>query len=364
MQAVNGSSQKPSAFKRLNQQVQTFLAPRILRLPPSLLVRLSRQAAVQRDGDTLNAEMQFMLRSRELTGKPMRLWYGEVQRSRREMVKASSQFNAHVYPELKTRDVVLNTDSVALPARLYTPEGLSAEAPLLIFYHGGGFALGDLDTHDAPCRLLAVEGQVNVLSIDYRLAPEHPFPTPVDDALAAYRAVRRQPEALGLRPRRIAVGGDSAGGNLSAVVSQIIRGEDCAPPDLQLLIYPAVDRSQPYPSQELFGEGFFLRADDGLVFNGLYTGDDESAYLDPRVSPSLAADLGGLCPAVVVTAGFDILRDEGEAYGHKLRAAGNDVSLTREPGLLHGFINMIGVSPSSRAATSRIAAQLRARVHG
>lgn len=348
---------------RMNRRIEAFLARRLMRLPSWALRTLSRQAPVVVGGETLNPEMQFMLRSRELAGNPMRLWLGTLERSRAEICKSARQFNDHIYPELTTRDLMLSTETIALPVRVYSPADVPAEAPLLVFYHGGGFALGDLDSHDAPCRLLAAEGRLHVVSVDYRLAPEHPFPTAVEDALAAYAAIRRQPDALGLRPSRIAVGGDSAGGNLAAVVAQRMRTAPDAAPDLQLLIYPTVDRANHYPSHELFGEGFFLSREDGEMFDSLYFGEAHPRN-DLRASPGLADDLAGLCPVQLVTAGFDPLRDEGEAYAERLAAAGVEVFAHREPGLLHGFINMIGVSPSARAATSRIATQLRIQLYG
>lgn len=354
---VDGRSRGKSRL-RMNRRLEAFLARRLLRLPPWALRTLSRQAPVTVGGETLNPEMQFMLRSREMAGQPMRLWMGTLERSRAEIRNSARQFNVHIYSELVTRDLTLPTDTVPLPARLYHAPGEATDAPLLVFYHGGGFVLGDLDSHDAPCRMLAAEAGVHVVSVDYRLAPEHPFPSGVEDALAAYRVIRQQPEVLGLQPRRIAVGGDSAGGNLAAVVAQRMRAESCVAPDLQLLIYPAVDRANVYPSHDLFGAGFFLSREDGDVFDALYFSEQQLRE-DPRVSPSLTEDLSGVCPALVFTAGFDPLRDEGEAYGEKLSAAGVETHTSREPGLLHGFINMIGVSPSARAATSRIAAQLR-----
>ena len=197
-----------------------------------------------------------------------------------------------------------------LPARFYTPGGLPAgeTAPLLIFFHGGGWVIGDLDTHDDVCRFLAASAGVAVLAVDYRLSPEHPFPAPVEDAWASFAWAEANAADLGIDPARIAVGGDSAGGNLAAVVSLLARAGGGPAPAMQLLIYPPTDSAGDLPSRRLFSEGFMLTKNDMDNFEGHYLPPGTDAT-DPRVSILLAPDLTGLPPAYVVTAGFDPLRD-------------------------------------------------------
>jgi acetyl esterase len=198
-----------------------------------------------------------------------------------------------------------------------------------------------------------------VLSVDYRLAPEYPFPAPLEDARAAFRWARANAAKLGADPARVAIGGDSAGGNLSAVVTQLCVRDGEPPPALQLLLYPAVDRVEARPSLQLFESGFFLTVDELAWFQEQYTGTVGADVADPRVSPLRARDLSGLPPALIITAAFDPLRDEGEAYAAALRAAGSTVELRRIAGQVHGFANMTGVSPASRASLTEIAVAMR-----
>lgn len=245
-----------------------------------------------------------------------------------------------------------------LPARHYVPAGLRGEAPLLAFLHGGGWVLGDLDTHDGVCRLLAAAG-VAVLSVAYRRAPEDPFPAAVEDAFAAYRWTAANAAALGADPARIAIGGDSAGGNLAAAVSILARDAGGPMPAMQLLLYPATDAVGGQRSRELFADGFLLtRADlDVCEAHYLPPGTDRA---DPRVSVLRAPDLRGLPPAYVATAGFDPLRDEGEAYALRMHEAGVRVILRRHESLIHAFANQTGISPSAAAAMTEAAEALRA----
>ena len=218
--------------------------------------------------------------------------------------------------------------------------------------------IGDLDTHDSAVRFLAANAGVAVLSVDYRLAPEHPFPAAVDDAFAAFRWAVENAGELGADPARIAVGGDSAGGNLAAAVSLLARDGGGPAPAMQLLIYPATDAVGGQESRRLFAEGFLLTAADMDWFEEHYL-PDAAAAQDPRVSMLRAEDLSGLAPAYVATAGFDPLRDEGEAYAERMREAGVPVALRRHPGLIHGFANLTAVSRTSRAAMSEVAGALR-----
>jgi acetyl esterase len=235
-----------------------------------------------------------------------------------------------------------------LTARLFVPDDAPTPGPLLVFYHGGGWAEGSAATHEPSCRLLAHLAGVRVLSVDYRLAPEHPFPAAADDALAAYLDARARAAELGANPARVAVGGDSAGGNLAAVVALDLRG-DAAAPAFQLLIYPGLDMTRKHASRLRFGEGFVLTEENMTWYEDQYV-PDRSLRADPRISPLVAPDLAGLPPAYIATALADPLRDEGEAYAERLRAAGVTVALHRHP-QVHGFFNVTAMRSGLRGLT-------------
>ncbi len=247
-----------------------------------------------------------------------------------------------------------------LPGRLYTPTGdLEDPTGLLVFFHGGGFVFGDLDSHDAPCRFLAERAGVRVLAVDYRRAPEHPFPAAHDDAVAAHRWALDNAASLGVDPDRIAVGGDSAGGNLAAAtaISAALEGLPLA---FQLLIYPATDATRQTRSFEMFGDrGLYLTREYMDLANASYL-PDERDRTDPRASPLFEKIPEGLAPAYVATAGFDPLRDEGEAYARLLGEAGVQVEMHRFPDQIHGFFNVLAPGRHSRAAVAEIAVRLRA----
>jgi acetyl esterase len=224
--------------------------------------------------------------------------------------------------------------------RRYLPLGVTpGSLPTLIYYHGGGFVIGTIETHDSTCRRLANRSRCQVISIDYRLSPEHPFPAPIDDGIAAFRHVRDNAAALGADPARLAVGGDSAGGAMAAVVCQAMRDAKEAGPAFQMLIYPATDSSKESGSRKSFAEGYFLSK--GLMdwFWKAYVpaGTD---LADLRLSPLLAKDFTGLPPAFVLTAGYDPLRDEGRAYADRLIDAGVKTTYVNYPGTIHGFFSL------------------------
>jgi acetyl esterase len=244
--------------------------------------------------------------------------------------------------------------------RLYRPLGHSDTAvlPVLVYYHGGGFVIGDLDTHDTLCRELANLADCAVVAVDYRLAPEHRFPAAVIDCMAATRWVRDQAAALRLDASRLAVGGDSAGGNLAAVVSIDARDRGDLPIKFQLLVYPATDMRRTAPSHAENGQGYLLTQETMDYFTGHYIAD--SAQLsDWRTSPLLHPDLSNLPAALLLTAGFDPLRDEGAAYAQRLTAAGNRAGYVNFARQIHGFLTMGKVLDEANTAVALCAAELK-----
>lgn len=245
-----------------------------------------------------------------------------------------------------------------LALRLYRPRGVpDACLPVVVFFHGGGFTLGDLDTHDVPCRTLANFTRCAVLSVDYRLSPEHKFPAAFDDGVAAVRWTAAHAAELGLDAGRIVVAGDSAGGNLAAGAALALRG-GAVRIALQVLIYPGLDMRGTLPSHTEFAHGYMLEREDILWFMGNYLGSEADA-LDWRASPLLAADLRGLPPAYIITAGFDPLRDEGAAYAERLSASGGHVTYECFEGMIHGFVTMGAALAAGNHALYRVGQVLR-----
>jgi acetyl esterase len=247
--------------------------------------------------------------------------------------------------------------------RLYRPlapaltAGGAGPLPVVVFFHGGGFTIGDLETHDVPCRTLANFARCAVLAVDYRLAPEHRFPAAFEDGVAAVRWVVAHAADLGLDGARIAVAGDSAGGNIAAGAALALR-RDGPKIALQVLLYPGLDMRGSLPSHAAFARGYLLEREDILWFMGNYLASDADA-LDWRASPLLAPDHGGLPPAYIFTAGFDPLRDEGAAYAERLSASGVPVTYECFEGMIHGFITMGGVLAAGTHALYRVGQGLR-----
>ncbi len=258
----------------------------------------------------------------------------------------------------RVEDLVIPSPDGGLPVRVYASEP-GGIRPALVYFHGGGWVFGNLDTHDAVCRALAKESGAVVISVDYRLSPEHKFPAAVDDAQAATQWVAAHAESLGIDARRIAVGGDSAGGNMATVVA--MRCRDAGGPALagQVLLYPVTDLSSfDTASHRELGEGYFLTGGAMDWFTGHYLASADHKR-HSEVSPLLAPDVSGLPPALVITAEFDPLRDEGEAYAERLKKAGVPVTVSRYPGMIHGFVSMRGVLSGGRQAITETAQFVR-----
>jgi acetyl esterase len=330
----------------------------VLDLPVGVHRQLTRRR-IFRDGQSLSAEIQLLLRLQDLTREPhvedLPLEEARAALLRQTRMVGGSQ------PIGAVRDLVVDGADGALAARLYTPQELLrvARRPTLLFLHGGGMMYGDLESHDAACRFLAEHAGVQVLAVDYRLAPEHRFPAAVEDAAAAYRWLVAHVDDVDADRDRLAVGGDSAGGYLSATTA-VTAAEEGLPLALQVLVYPCTDFTRRSRSRELFGEGFYLSGKFMDRATAAYFGAEDD-LANPRASVLMQKVLpDGLAPAMVFTAGFDPLRDEGEAYADLLAEQGVPVQRHRFTTMIHGFFNMVGVGHEARSYNADIAAAVRA----
>lgn len=325
-------------------------------LPPWLMRPLIG-APIALDGQTLDPEAQLGLRLLELSGaaSPEAV---SVAEARTRIKSDAATFAGPRIPVESTEDLVVGKST---PARLYVPSGAERLGSLLVYFHGGGFVVGDLGTHDNTCRFIARQAGTRVLAVDYRLAPDHRFPAAHEDAVASFGWVAEHASDLGADPRRLAVGGDSAGGNLAAGTAHAFRGD--GGPVFQLLFYPWLDLSVKRPSYGLFGEGFWLTEAELDWYRGHYVRSPQDAS-DPRCSPAVAEDLANTAPAYIATAGFDPLRDEGEDYAVRLRDAGVHVASRRHAGLIHGFANSLGVGRRGREALIEASGALRLALAG
>ena len=322
---------------------------RLLLLPEPVLARLAGRSRVVRDGRVLNRRVQLLLVLGDLTGRTKpRL---DVA-SERANLKQLARLGMPIITSIHVVDRRIPGPAGELALRVYRRFGSAAAPPAIVYLHGGGWVSGDLDTHDGTCRLLADVTGCVVAAVDYRLAPEHRFPAAVEDAVAAYVWVHEHASELSIAPGRVGVMGDSAGGNLSAVLALEARRLSVPPPLAQGLVYPAVDLEFRFPSHHTVGSGFGLARTAMEWFRSQYVPSPDD-WRSPRVAPICAGDLSGLAPALVVTAGFDPLRDEGKAYADALAAAGVAVRYRCYDDMVHGFFGM-GILPEGMAIATEV----------
>jgi len=312
---------------------------------------------------TLDADFQTMLelQAKALEGQPQ----PSLDDIPPDMVRAGYRMQRTAQDpdapkDVEARDLRIAGAASEIAARLYTPPGVATPSGLLVYFHGGGFVIGDLETHDGHCRRLAKGAGVRVLAVDYRLAPEHPFPAGHDDALAAAKWAFDHAGDLGVDPARIAVGGDSAGGNLAASVAVDLKNDPKRKLAFQLLLYPGI-----WPDEETASR---KELDGPVLTKAAIAWFDKclAAAGHPEAHRAMLgrADVAGVAPAFVVTAGFDPLKDEGRAYAERLKAAGVDAKHVEHPSLIHDFFVMAGVSPAVEIAAGEAAAYLRAAIGG
>ncbi|MCT7659232.1 alpha/beta hydrolase [Mycobacterium deserti] len=319
------------------------------------------------DGNTLDTTLHLMLTAQKVAGLDGLVGSDDVGTARAQLEALSAGFKQNIAVGAVTNLSILGPAG-DIRARHYRPPHDAHRGrergtdPLLVFFHGGGQVIGSIETHDDLCRQICRTGGMHVLSVDYRLAPEHKAPAGSADAFAAYLWALENAAALGADPSRVGVGGDSAGANQAALVAHRARDEGAQRPALQLLLYPVTNYRDETRSQTLFAEGFFLTKRDLNWFRDHYLGGAEVDASDPAVSPLLADDLSGLAPAMVVTAGFDPLRDEGEQYARAMRSAGVTVDYREFGSLVHGFANFFPLGGGSATAMAQVISALRAHL--
>jgi len=328
-------------------------------IPDPVKRALLGRRSITIDGNTLDVTLQLLLAGQKSLGLDGLVGDDDVAAARVQLEVLGASYARRI-PVPEVRDLTVSGAAGPIRARHY--RAAEPGAPLLVFFHGGGHVIGSLETHDDLCRELCRSGAVHVLSVDYRLAPEHRAPAGADDAYAAYLWAREHAAELGADPDRVAVGGDSAGGNLAAVVSLRARAAGAPAPALQLLLYPVTDHGAQTRSRTLFADGFFLTRRDMDWFTARFLDGAPVDGSDPDVSPLLAADHSGLAPALIATAGFDPLRDEGRQYAQALRDAGTPVDYREYGSVVHGFANFFPLGGASATATADVISAMRAHL--
>ena len=307
---------------------------------------------------SLDPQARALLDAAKASGAP-EMWELTPDQARAEYLRRTERVRAGV-DIYRVEDRQIPGPVQPIKVRVYTPQVSQEQAslPVLVWYHGGGFVIGDLDSHDSACRALANQTECLVVAVDYRLAPEHKFPGAVEDCEAALQWVAAHATELGGDPGRIAVGGDSAGGNLAAVVALLAREKGGPKLCFQLLIYPCVAPEPETPSHHQFAEGYLLTRKTITWFFKQYLRSSKDT-LDPRYAPLEEKDLSSLPPSLVIVAGFDPLRDEGVDYAKALIEAGNKVTLSNYEGMIHGFYLMGGMIDKANQAIEESARHLR-----
>lgn len=351
--------------------VTGVMLPVLKRLPDPVKRLMLGRRSITVDGNTLDTTLQLVLAVQRVSGVGGLVASDDLAVARGQLRKLAGLVDSDV--AVGVRDISIPGPAGAMRARHYIPvndipvndQSASGPEPLLVFFHGGGFVIGDLETHDGLCRLICRDAGVHVLALDYRLAPEHKAPAAIEDCYAAYRWAVEHAAELGADPQRVAVGGDSAGGNLATVVSRLARDdrdEGVSLPALQLLIYPATNFASDSRSKTLFADGFFLTKRHMDWFRDSYLNGAPIEPADPRISPLLADDLAGLPPALLLTAGFDPLRDEGDLYAEALTAAGVAVDHRQYGSMVHAFTNFFALGGGSAIATADMVSALKAHL--
>ena len=337
---------------REQASVPTRLVRRLLALPEPVLRKLSGPPVVK-DGRALNLQVQTIV----AVGQKLGLTGDEFDvAARRKQLADASAIGMPRRTGVHVVDRLVPGPAGEIPVRVYRKFGSAPRPRTVMYLHGGGWVTGDLDSHDGSCRLLADVTGCVVVAVDYRLAPEHPFPAAVDDSLAAYRWIHEHADDLGVEPGKVGVMGDSAGGNLAAVVALVTRDAEVPAPVAQCLVYPATEAHFTAPSHDLFAEGFMLTRAGMEWFRSQYL-PDPADWDSPLASPALADDLSGLAPAAVFTAGFDPLRDDGRAYADALTKAGVPVQYRCYDDMVHGFFGM-GILPGGMDMATEVCAAM------
>lgn len=312
----------------LAKSLEKYAARGIANLPTGVAKRLTSKVVI--DGQTLDPHLQIILAVNKRKGGFETA--GSVEGARASYRHIATILEKPEAPAHETEDRTVDTGDGPVPIRIYQPDAAGLR-PAVVYFHGGGYTIGDLETHDGLCRRFCRELGATVIAVDYRLAPEHPFPAGINDCLAVTKWVVNSAQTLGIDASRIAVAGDSAGGNFAAIVSQEVEGIA-----FQLLIYPGTDARVQTRSKELFADGFGLDKTTVDWFFGAYINGASPA--DPRVSPAASSNLAASPPTHVATAGFDVLRDEGLAYAALLKEAGVDCTVKNHEALGHGFVHL------------------------
>jgi len=318
---------------------QEKLAKLLCKIPDGFFNLLYLGRRIRKEGQELNSKLQLL--SKIADKQSVAVEDDTIANTREQIEFLAVAFGGDYVPLPYVEDFTIQGPGGVLPARLYKPSDTDELLPVLVYFHGGGFIRGSINSHDGVCRRLANMGNFAVVSVDYRLAPEAVFPAAVDDAYAALRWAQEHGETKGLDISRVAIGGDSSGGNLAAVAVQDAKRCGTPQPVIQMLIYPTTDSNFTAESHTTYSSGFFLTSERMNWYRDNYLPLAKDRNV-PRASPGLAKDLSDLAPALIMTAGFDPLRDEGEEYAQNLKKSGVPVGVIRYEGMLHGFVSLNG----------------------